>query len=128
MDTSEKWGCCQTVAGHRYYAILSHVFIRCGDFHSMFSHTGFVDATSLFCVVHTSQTHVCTPTHMHVHVTHMCVRTNTHTAHAQLLKWASGEENSLILSLFRRLTEIQWIYNEATKEMAEKVSPNLVSI
>ena len=40
----------------------------------------------------------------------------------QELVWANGEENPNFFTLFGKFAELQWIYNDAAKCMANKVS------
>jgi hypothetical protein len=40
----------------------------------------------------------------------------------QELVWANGEENPNFFTMFGKFAELQWIYNDAAKCMANKVS------
>ena len=67
---------------------------------------------------------------------HMYTHTHTHTptqinkyfafftlavASEQELVWANSEENQNFFTLFGKFAELQWIFNDATKCMADKV-------
>lgn len=48
-----------------------------------------------------------------------------HTVVAQELAWAYSENNANVFSLFSKVAELQHIYAEAEKKMAEKVRKDL---
>ena len=44
------------------------------------------------------------------------------TVSEQELVWANGEENPNFFTLYGKFAELQWMYNDAAKCMANKVS------